>query len=146
MPEGFKTIIEPFRIKMVESIRMTNFAERKKNLSKAFFNPFLLDSDQVMIDFLTDSGTSAMSANQWAGMMQGDESYAGSNSWLRMEKTIRDLTGLTYIFPTHQGRAAERILYGYLGGKGKVFISNTDFDTTRANIEFSGAEAFDIPI
>ena len=144
--EGFKTIIEPFRIKMIESIKVTTEKEREKFLKDAHYNPFLLDSDQVMIDFLTDSGTSAMSANQWAGMMQGDESYAGSNSWLRMEKTIRDLTGFEYIFPTHQGRAAERILYGYLGGKGKVFISNTHFDTTRANIEFSGAEAFDIPI
>ena len=144
--EGFKTIIEPFKIKMVESIKVTTEAQREKFLKDAHYNPFLLSSDQVMIDFLTDSGTSAMSANQWAGMMQGDESYAGSNSWLRMEKTIRDLTGFEYIFPTHQGRAAERILYGYLGGKGKVFISNTHFDTTRANIEFSGAEAIDIPI
>ena len=144
--EGYKTIIEPFRIKMVEKIKMTTEMERENFLKKAHYNPFLLTSEQVMIDFLTDSGTSAMSSNQWAGMMQGDESYAGAKSWLRMEKSIRDLTGFKYIFPTHQGRAAERILYGYLGGKGKVFISNTHFDTTRANIEFSGAEAFDIPI
>src|ERR1035437_8820553 len=144
--QGFKTIIEPFKIKMVESIKVTTEIQREKFLKDAHYNPFLLSSDQVMIDFLTDSGTSAMSANQWAGMMQGDESYAGSNSWLRMEKTIRDLTGFEYIFPTHQGRAAERILYGNLGGKGKVFISNTHFDTTRANIEFSGATAIDIPI
>jgi len=99
-----------------------------------------------MIDFLTDSGTSAMSANQWAGIMQGDESYAGARSWHRMRAAIADLTGLEHILPTHQGRAAERILYGYLGGAGKTFISNTHFDTTRANIEFSGAEAIDIPI
>lgn len=125
---------------------MTTELERERFLKKAYYNPFLLTSDQVMIDFLTDSGTSAMSANQWAGIMRGDESYAGARSWLRMEKAIRELTGFTYIFPTHQGRAAERILYGYLGGKGKVFISNTHFDTTRANIEFSGAEAYDIPI
>lgn len=144
--EGFKTIIEPFRIKMVESIKMTTEPEREKFLKTAHYNPFLLTSDQVMIDFLTDSGTSAMSANQWAGIMQGDESYAGARSWLKMEKVIRDLTGFTYIFPTHQGRAGERILYSYLGGKGKVFISNTHFDTTRANIEFSGAEAYDIPV
>jgi len=99
-----------------------------------------------MIDFLTDSGTSAMSSNQWAGIMQGDESYAGSKSWERMESSIHELTGLPFVFPTHQGRAGERILYGYLGGEGKTFISNTHFDTTRANIEFSGAEAIDIPI
>src|SRR3989304_10552110 len=98
--EGFKTIIEPFKIKMVEQIKMTTEKQREFFLKQAHYNPFLLTSEQVMIDFLTDSGTSAMSANQWAGMMQGDESYAGSNSWLRMEKTIRDLTGLEYIFPT----------------------------------------------
>lgn len=144
--KGYKTIIEPFRIKMIEPIRLTTEKAREKFLREAFYNPFLLSSEQVMIDFLTDSGTSAMSANQWAGIMQGDESYAGARSWLRMEKIIRNLTSFEYIFPTHQGRAAERILYGYLGGKGKVFISNTHFDTTRANIEFSGAEAFDIPV
>lgn len=140
-----KVIIEPFKIKMVESINMTSEEERKRFLKTAFYNPFLLKSDQVMIDFLTDSGTSAMSANQWAGMMQGDESYAGAKSWQRMESVIKSLTGLPYIFPTHQGRAAERILYGSLGGRGKTFISNTHFDTTRANIEYSGAEAIDIP-
>lgn len=142
----FKTIIEPFKIKMVEPIKMTTFEERKEFLKSAHYNPFLLKSEQVMIDFLTDSGTSAMSSNQWAGIMQGDESYAGAKSWEKMEASIHELTGLPYIFPTHQGRAGERILYGYLGGKGKTFISNTHFDTTRANIEFSGAEAIDIPI
>ena len=142
----FKTIIEPFKIKMVEPIPFTTEKQRLAFLKKANYNTFLLNSDQVMIDFLTDSGTSAMSAEQWAGIMRGDESYAGAKSWRRMEKVVRDLTGLEYILPTHQGRAAERILYGFLGGKGKVFISNTHFDTTRANIEFSGAKAFDIPI
>lgn len=144
--EGFKTIIEPFRIKMVEPIRLTTERDRDKFLKSAFYNPFLLASDHVMIDFLTDSGTSAMSSSQWAGIMQGDESYAGAKSWLRMKKAIGNLTGYPYIFPTHQGRAGERILYGQLGGKGKIFISNTHFDTTRANIEYSGAEAFDIPV
>jgi tryptophanase len=143
---AFKTIIEPFRIKMVEHIRITEPEERKKYLEGAFYNPFLLQSDQVMIDFLTDSGTSAMSSEQWAGIMRGDESYAGAKSWSRMHAAISDLTGYEYILPTHQGRAAERILYGRLGGKGKTFISNTHFDTTRANIEFTGAEAIDIPI
>lgn len=142
----FKTIIEPFKIKMVEPIKMTTPEERKEFLKRAHYNPFLLKSEQVMIDFLTDSGTSAMSSNQWAGIMRGDESYAGSKSWERMESAIHDLTGFEYIFPTHQGRAAESILYGYLGGEGITFISNTHFDTTRANIEFSGAEAIDIPI
>lgn len=141
-----KTIIEPFKIKMVEPLRMSTRNERETFLKNAFYNPFLLTSDQVIIDLLTDSGTSAMSAAQWGGMMQGDESYAGASSWLKMEKVIRALTGHEFIFPTHQGRAAERILYGYLGKPGKVFISNTHFDTTRANIEFTGAEAIDIPV
>jgi tryptophanase len=144
--EDFKTIIEPFKIKMVEPINVTTRAERDNYLKAAHYNPFLLESDKVMIDFLTDSGTSAMSANQWAGIMRGDESYAGASSWLRMKKAVSDLSGHEHVLPTHQGRAGERILYGYLGGKGKTFISNTHFDTTRANIEFSGAEAIDIPI
>lgn len=144
--EGFKTIIEPFKIKMVEPIDVTTKEQREQYLKEAHYNPFLLHSDKVMIDFLTDSGTSAMSSNQWAGMMNGDESYAGARSWLKMRDAIRNLTGHEYVLPTHQGRAAERILYGYLGGKGKTFISNTHFDTTRANIEFSGAEAIDIVI
>lgn len=143
---AFKTIIEPFKIKMVEPIHMTSEEERIGYLKQAHYNPFLLRAEQVLIDFLTDSGTSAMSANQWSAMMQGDESYAGARSWERMEAVVRDLTGCPYILPTHQGRAAERILYGYLGGKEKVFISNTHFDTTRANIEFSGALAIDCPI
>ncbi|MBD81419.1 MAG: tyrosine phenol-lyase [Crocinitomicaceae bacterium] len=141
-----KTIIEPFRIKSVEPLSLSTESERKEYLKKAHYNLFLLRSEEVIIDFLTDSGTSAMSADQWAGIMLGDESYAGSRSWLKMERTIKDLTGFDHILPTHQGRAAERIIYGYLGGKGKTFISNTHFDTTRANIEFSGADAIDIPI
>lgn len=144
--QGFKTIIEPFRIKMVEPIYISTNEQRLDYLKQANYNTFLLHSDEVVIDFLTDSGTSAMSANQWAGMLNGDESYAGAKSWQRMEASIKHLTGYHYILPTHQGRAAERILYTHLGGKGKTFISNTHFDTTRANIEFSGAEAIDIPI
>ncbi|HEX5626354.1 MAG TPA: tryptophanase [Saprospiraceae bacterium] len=145
MKDHFKTIIEPFKIKMVEPIRMSSREERENHLKAAHFNPFLLDSDQVIIDVLTDSGTSAMSANQWAGMMQGDESYAGAQSWHRMQEAVQFLTGYPHVLPTHQGRAGERILYGHLGGPGKIFISNTHFDTTRANIEFTGSEAIDIP-
>ena len=144
--EEFKTIIEPFKIKMVEPIKVSTSDERLSYLQQAHYNPFLLKSDEVMIDFLTDSGTSAMSANQWAGIMVGDESYAGARSWNHMRETVEALSGHGYVLPTHQGRAGERILYGFLGGKGKVFISNTHFDTTRANIEFSGAEAIDIVI
>ncbi|WP_376696831.1 tryptophanase [Wenzhouxiangella sp. EGI_FJ10305] len=143
MPEQFRTVIEPFRIKAVEPIAMTTREEREKFLKTANYNPFKLKSEQVIIDLLTDSGTSAMSAEQWAGMMRGDESYAGSTSWQRLERVIRDLTGYPHILPTHQGRAAERILYSHLGGEGKVFLNNTHFDTTRANIEYSGAEAID---
>jgi len=141
-----RTIIEPFRIKSVEPITLSTEEERMAQLDKAHHNPFLLTSRSVIIDLLTDSGTSAMSAQQWAGMMEGDEAYAGSVSWQRMEQEVQDLTGMEHILPTHQGRAAERIIYGHLGGPGKVFISNTHFDTTRANIEFSGATAIDIPI
>jgi tryptophanase len=141
-----KTIIEPFRIKVVEKIKMTTAEERRDFLARANYNPFLLHSSEVIIDLLTDSGTSAMSAEQWAGIMRGDESYAGASSWLRMEAAVMDLTGCPYVLPTHQGRAAEHLLYSRLGGPGKVFISNTHFDTTRANIEFSGATAIDLPV
>lgn len=141
-----RTIIEPFRIKSVEPIGLSTETERVKLLKEAHYNPFLLRSRDVIIDLMTDSGTSAMSAHQWAGIMEGDEAYAGSRSWMRMENEVQDLTGMQHILPTHQGRAAERIIYGHLGGPGKVFISNTHFDTTRANIEFSGATAIDIPI
>ena len=139
-----KTIIEPFRIKSVEPIYFNTKEERIKILEQAFFNPFLIHSTDILIDLLTDSGTSAMSSNQWAGIMQGDESYAGSPSFFRFEKTIQDLTGMPIVIPTHQGRAAEKILFSILGGKGKYFVSNTLFDTTRANIEFSGAVGVDL--
>ncbi len=139
-----KTIIEPFRIKSVEPIFFNTPEERKVVLEKAFYNPFLIHSTDVLIDLLTDSGTSAMSSNQWAGMMQGDESYAGSPSFFRFEATIQEITGMPWVIPTHQGRAAEKILFSILGGKGKYFLSNTLFDTTRANIEFSGAEGIDL--
>ncbi len=122
---------------------MTTEKQRKGFLKEAHFNPFLLESRQVIIDLLTDSGTSAMSANQWGSMLMGDESYAGARSWQKMEAVIHDLTGYPFILPTHQGRAAERILYSHLGGEGKVFLSNTHFDTTRANIEVTGATAID---
>lgn len=141
-----RTIIEPFRIKSVEPIGISTEAERVTQLAAAHYNPFLLRSKDVIIDLMTDSGTSAMSAHQWAGIMEGDEAYAGSRSWERMEEAVQELTGMQHVLPTHQGRAAERIIYGHLGGAGKVFISNTHFDTTRANIEFSGATAIDIPI
>ncbi len=141
-----KVTIEPFRIKTVEPISLSTMEERKNWLKAAHYNPFLLTSDQVIIDLLTDSGTSAMSTEQWAGIMRGDESYAGARSWQRMEAEIQDLTGFPYILPTHQGRAAEHLLYSKLGGPGKIFIANTHFDTTRANIEFSGAKAIDCPV
>jgi tryptophanase len=138
-----QTIIEPFRIKMVEPIAMSSESEREIHLQQAHYNPFLLESRHVIIDLLTDSGTSAMSSDQWSVMMKGDESYAGARSWQHMEKAIQDLTGCPFIIPTHQGRAAESIMYSLLGGKDKIFISNTHFDTTRANIEYSGATAID---
>ena len=138
------TIIEPFRIKSVEPIYFNTADERKVILEKAFYNTFLIHSNDVLIDLLTDSGTSAMSSNQWAGIMQGDESYAGSPSFFRFEKTIQDITGMPIVIPTHQGRAAEKILFSILGSKGKYIVSNTLFDTTRANIEISGAEGVDL--
>lgn len=139
-----RTIIEPFKIKSVEPIHFNSKDERVIILEKAFFNPFLIAADDVMIDLLTDSGTSAMSSDQWAGIMKGDESYAGSSSFFHFEKTVQELTGMPFIIPTHQGRAAEKILFSITGGKGKFFVSNTLFDTTRANIEFSGAEGIDL--
>jgi tryptophanase len=137
------TIIEPFRIKSVEPIYFTTKEQRKAILEKAAYNSFRIHASDVLIDLLTDSGTSAMSSNQWAGIMQGDESYAGSSSFFKFEDSVRSITGMPYIIPTHQGRAAEKIIFSILGGKGKYFISNTLFDTTRANIEFSGAEGID---
>ncbi len=139
-----KTIIEPFKIKSVEPIRFTTREERIKILEEAGYNPFLIHADDVIIDLLTDSGTSAMSAKQWAGIMEGDEAYAGSKSFFRFESAVRDLTGDKFIIPTHQGRAAEKILFSIVGGEGKYVPNNTHFDTTRANVEFSGAEAVDL--
>ncbi len=138
-----KTIIEPFKIKSVEPIRFTTKDERIELIKQAGYNPFLLHADDVLIDLLTDSGTSAMSSKQWAGIMDGDESYAGSKSFYRFEEAVRKITGMKFIIPTHQGRAAEKILFSIVGGPGKYFPNNTHFDTTRANIEFTGAEADD---
>ena len=140
-----KTIIEPFKIKSVEPIHFTTLEERIGVLREAGYNPFFIRADDVLIDLLTDSGTSAMSARQWAGMMDGDESYAGARSFFRFEKVVKELTGFKYIIPTHQGRAAERILFSIMGGTGKFIPNNSHFDTTRANVEFSGATAVDLP-
>ncbi len=144
MAQKLRTLTEPFKIKMVEPLKITTEAYRTKALEEAHYNTFLLHSSDVFIDLLTDSGTGAMSDRQWAGIMMGDESYAGARSWEHLEKVVKALTGMPHVLPTHQGRAGERILYSILGGKGKVFISNTHFDTTRANIEYSGAQAIDI--
>jgi tryptophanase len=141
-----KTIIEPFKIKMVEPIRLTTPAERDQILRAAHFNVFQVPAEHVLIDLLTDSGTSAMSSEQWAGIMRGDESYAGARSWYRFEQVLRELTGMPHILPTHQGRASERILFELLGGPGKVIPNNNHFDTTRANAEHSGARAVDLVI
>jgi tryptophanase len=141
-----KTIIEPFKIKMVEPIKLTTPAQRDAILRRAHYNVFQIPAEDVLIDLLTDSGTAAMSSEQWAGMLRGDESYAGARSWYRFEQVLRDLTGMPYVLPTHQGRASERILFELVGGPGKVIPSNNHFDTTRANIEHSGAEAVDLVI
>ena len=141
-----KTIIEPFKVKVVEPIKMTSRAERDALLTEAGFNLFLLKSENVIIDLLTDSGTGAMSADQWSAIMRGDESYAGSKSFYRFEEVVRDIFGFQQVIPTHQGRAAERILFSTTCRKGSVVPNNTHFDTTRANIEFLGAEAVDLPI
>ena len=138
-----KTIIEPFKIKSVEPIRFTTEKERAQILRKAWYNPFMIRAEDVLIDLLTDSGTAAMSARQWAGIMDGDESYAGSRSFYRFESVIRKLTGFKYVIPTHQGRAAEKILFSVVGGEGKFIPNNAHFDTTRANVEFTGATAVD---
>jgi len=141
-----KTIIEPFKIKSVEPIHFTTREEREAVLRKGFYNLFMIRAEDVLIDLLTDSGTAAMSAAQWAGMMQGDESYAGARSFYRFEAKVRELTGMKNIIPTHQGRAAEKILFSLVGGPGKIVPNNSHFDTTRANVEFTGAEAVDLPI
>jgi len=139
-----KTIIEPFRIKSVEPIKMNSIEDRKKILDKSYYNLFQVRSNDVIIDLLTDSGTGAMSSNQWAGIMRGDESYAGSNSYLFFKDTIQDIFGYKYILPTHQGRAAERILFSTLCSEGDIVPNNTHFDTTRANILFQGAKPIDL--
>ncbi|MEH6814300.1 MAG: tryptophanase, partial [Motiliproteus sp.] len=138
-----KTIIEPFRIKSVEPLRMTTASERETLINQVHYNLFALHADDVLIDLLTDSGTSAMSSRQWAGMMQGDESYAGSPSFFRFEQAVRDLMPFKHIIPTHQGRAAEKILFTICGGPDVIIPNNTHFDTTRANVEATGAKALD---
>jgi tryptophanase len=141
-----RTIIEPFRIKSVEPIRWTTRQQREELLKSAFYNLFLLPADDVLIDLLTDSGTGAMSTHQWAAIMEGDESYAGSRSFDRFRKSVQDIYGYKHVIPTHQGRAAERILFSVLCKKGDVVPNNTHFDTTRANVESTGAEAVDLVI
>src|SRR5580765_6326549 len=141
-----KTIIEPFKVKVVEPIKMTGPDEREHYLRAAAYNLFLLKAEDVIIDLLTDSGTAAMSAEQWSAFMRGDESYAGSRSFYRFEEVVRDMFGFKQVIPTHQGRAAERILFSVMCRKGSIVPNNTHFDTTRANIEYLGAEAVDLPI
>jgi len=141
-----RTIIEPFRIKSVEPIRWTTREEREKLLRAAHYNLFLLPADDVLIDLLTDSGTGAMSTKQWAAIMEGDESYAGSKSYDHFRDSVREIFGYRHVIPTHQGRAAERILFGVMCKRGDVVPNNTHFDTTRANVEFVGAEAVDLVI
>jgi len=144
-----RTIIEPFRIKTVEPIRMTTVEERRKLIKEANYNLFTLKSEDVLIDLLTDSGTGAMSTNQWSALMKGDESYAGSPSYYRFKEAVRDLMPFKHIIPTHQGRAAEHILTSIVAdghGKGKIIPNNTHFDTTRANFEDAGFDARDLVI
>ncbi|MEW5951429.1 MAG: tryptophanase [Elusimicrobia bacterium] len=141
----WKTIIEPFKIKAVEPLGFTTRQEREHLLEQAHYNLFNIKAEKVLIDMLTDSGTGAMSCEQWAGIMKGDESYAGARSYYNFEMAVKDLTGLEEIIPVHQGRAAEKILFTALGAKGKYVISNSHFDTTRANVEASGAIAMDFP-
>lgn len=141
-----ETIIEPFRIRSVEPIRFTTMGKRVRLLEDAGHNPFLLKAEDVLIDLLTDSGTGAMSSDQWSGMIASDESYAGSSSYFRLESSVRDITGFKHVIPTHQGRAAENILFTTIAGDGDIVPSNTHFDTTRAHVEHAGAEARDLVI
>jgi len=141
-----QTIIEPFRVRSVEPIRFTTRPERERLLAEAGYNPFLLAAEHVLIDLLTDSGTGAMSSRQWAGMIASDESYAGAQSFYRFEQAVRDITGFKHVIPTHQGRAAEHILFSTIAKPGDVVLNNTHFDTTRAHVENRGAEARDLVI
>jgi tyrosine phenol-lyase len=141
-----KSIIEPFKIKVVEQIKMTTRLDRERYLEEAGYNPFLIDAENVLIDLLTDSGTAAMSADQWAAIAKGDEAYAGSRSWIRFKNSVQNIFGFKHVIPTHQGRAAERILFSCMLKKGDVVPNNTHFDTTRANIEYLGGEAVDLVI
>ena len=143
---GYQTIIEPFRIHSVEPMRMTTALERRAALEVAGYNLFALRAEDVLIDLLTDSGTGAMSRDQWAAIQHGDESYAGSPSWFRFLESVQELFPFTHVIPTHQGRAAEKILFSVIGGPGRVIPNNTHFDTTRANVEATGAEAWDLVI
>jgi tryptophanase len=140
----YRTIIEPFRIHTIQAIDLPSAEEREAALQRAGYNLFGLHATEVIIDLLTDSGTGAMSSEQWAGMMRGDESYAGSRSFFRFEAAVKDLTGYSEIIPTHQGRAAEKILFSVMVSEGDVVPNNTHFDTTRANVEYQGAEALDL--
>jgi tryptophanase len=140
------TIIEPFRIHSVEPVRMTTREERQLELERAGYNLFNVPGPRVLVDLLTDSGTGAMSSEQWAGLQRGDESYAGSASWFRFRDAVQELFPFEHVIPTHQGRAAEKIIFSVLGGAGRTIPNNTHFDTTRANVEFSGAEALDLPV
>ena len=142
--DRWRTIIEPFRIHSVEPIRMTTIEEREAALREAGYNLFNVHADDVIIDLLTDSGTGAMSRDQWAAIQHGDESYAGSPSWYRFLEAVQNLFPFKHVIPTHQGRAAEKILFSVLGGPGKVVPNNAHFDTTRANVEYTGAEAIDL--
>ncbi len=146
MPYEFRTIIEPFRIHSVEPLRMTTEAQRKDRIREAGYNLFGLRAEDVLIDLLTDSGTGAMSRDQWAAVQHGDESYAGSPSWFRFLEAVQKLFPFKHVIPTHQGRAAERILFTAIGGPGKAIPNNTHFDTTRANVEATGAEAVDLVV
>jgi tyrosine phenol-lyase len=146
MTRRWRTIIEPFRIKSVEPLGFTTEAQRRLALRRASYNVFAIPAEKVLIDFLTDSGTSAMSAKQWACLMRGDESYAGARSFFVFERAVRALTGYRHVLPVHQGRAAERILMNVACGPGKTVLSNSHFDTTRANVEAAGASAVDLPV